>query len=170
MPTLPNLNNSLPGALPGTSGPSSGGTSSTSSTPPGIASAGNDSFTASDKKTDKKDKDETSAKGIVAAVKAMLLRLLQMFIASASNANPLFRISLHETALKMLGGALAQIQNVLSDKNLEGTNVLSEATNLNATLKFLTGNSQSSMEEQKETQKSYMTLNKEMATLAKPAS
>lgn len=168
MPTLPNLNNTLPGALPGTSSSSSGGTSSTSSSPPGIASAGNDSFTPSDKKADKKD--EASAQGVIGAIKAMLLQLLQMFLASAHNANPFFRISLHDKALKMLGDATGKLQDILSNKNLEGTDTLSQATTLNATLKFLTGNSQTGMEEQKGKIESDMKLNKDMATLAKPAS
>lgn len=149
-------------------------------TAPGIAlpSSGSDEFVKKDgsekpgsalpgnSKSDTKPEGDSSK---LSAVRAILKQILALFMSTATNANPIFRIAVNRIANNLLVGAASLIQGLLVDTGIKGTKVESEATALDSTVKSLVGFTNQNVQEHESTKKQEIAQSKEFNDLAKIA-
>ncbi len=119
--------------------------------------------------SDKNAKKSSKFASALAAVRAIFQKIRQMFANSARNANPIFRISINQTANMLATQAASLIQGILIDSAVKGTNEDTEAQSLNSTAGVLIAETKQNTEQQKEIIAGDKNLKKGLDDLAKMA-
>lgn len=108
--------------------------------------------------------------GLLAGVKAILAAIRGAYRVTAGQASPMFRFALHDWAIGLLTGAMADIQRVLQDEVLKKSSAGGEALALEGTVKTLIGEVKGMQGEQQEFMKDNKNLGKTLgADISKPA-